>query len=109
MFIEKSFVNNYVYKTCGDTIVGGYPVQLLTHEAIDAKFENMSIPAGLVVDARQNTFSLHGGKKHRNVGQHELIGDELFNHLISAVSFYAPKQNATKRAFPSSQNKTKKK
>jgi len=109
MFIEKSFVNNYVYNKCGGETVGGYPVQLLTHEHIDAKFENMSIPAGLVVDARPNTLSLHGGKKHRNMGQHELIGDELFNHLISAVSFYAPKQNATKRAFPSSQNKTKKK
>ena len=109
MFIEKSFVNNYVYKTCGDTIVGGYPVQLLTHEHIDAKFENMSIPAGLVVDARPNTLSLHGGKKHRNMGQHELIGAELFDHLISAVSFHTAKQNSTKRILHSSQNKTKKK
>jgi hypothetical protein len=109
MFIEKSFVNNYVYNKCGDEMVGGYPVHLLTDKSMDAKFENMSIPAGLVVDTRPNTLSLHGGKKHRNVGQHELIGAELFDHLISAVSFYAPKQNATKRAFPSSQNKTKKK
>ena len=109
MFIEKSFVNNYVYKKSGDEMVGGYPVQLLSHEPMDAKFENMSIPAGLVVDTRPNSFSLQGGKKLRNVGEHELIGDELFDHLISAVSFHPPKQNSTKRVLPSSQNKTKKK
>jgi hypothetical protein len=109
MFIEKSFVNNYVYNKCGYEMVGGYPVQLLTEQSMDAKFENMSIPAGLVVDTRPNTLSLHGGKKHRNVGQHELIGDELFDHLISAVSFHTAKHNSTKRILHSSPNKTKKK
>jgi len=109
MFIEKSFVNNYVYKKSGDEMVGGYPVQLLTDQSMDAKFENMSIPAGLVVDTRPNTLSLHGGKKHRNVGQHELIGAELFDHLISAVSFHTAKHNSTKRILHSSPNKTKKK
>jgi hypothetical protein len=109
MFIEKSFVNNYVYKKSGDEMVGGYPVHLLTDKSMDAKFENMSIPAGLVVDTRPNSLSLHGGKKHRNVGQHELIGDELFDHLISAVSFHTAKHNSTKRIIHSSSNKTKKK
>jgi hypothetical protein len=111
MLIEKSFVNNYIYNKCGNEMVGGYPVQLLTDKQIDEKFENMGIPIGLVVEKRDRDF--YGGEKHFNKhqnGEHELIDDAMFDKLIGEVSYHEKgnNNNSTKKIRAGSKNKTKK-
>jgi hypothetical protein len=109
MLIEKSFVNNYIYNKCGNEMVSGYPVQLLTDKQIDATFENMGIPIGLVIDKVNSVF--HGGDKHFNKhqnGEHELIDHAMFDKLIGEVSYHAKGNNSTKKMKVGSKNKTKK-
>jgi hypothetical protein len=109
MLIEKPFVNNYIYNKYGNEMVGGYPVKLLTDTQMDAKFENMGIPIGLVIDKRDSVF--HGGDKHFNKhqnGEHELIDDAMFDKLIAQVSYHAKGNNSTKKMKVGSKNKTKK-
>lgn len=109
MLIEKSFVNNYIYNKCGNEMVGGYPVQLLTDKQMDAKFENMGIPVGLVVDKGNSVF--HGGDKHFNKhqnGEHELIDDAMFDNLIAQVSYHAKGNSSSRKIKAGSKNKTKK-
>ena len=109
MLIEKSFVNNYIYNKHGNEMVGGYPIQLLTDKQIDAKFENMGIPVGLVVDKGNSVF--HGGDKHFNKhqnGEHELIDDAMFDNLIGEVSYHAKGNSSSKKMKVGSKNKTKK-
>ena len=109
MLIEKSFVNNYIYNKCGNEMIGGYPVQLLTDKQMDAKFENMGIPVGLVVDKGNSVF--HGGDKHFNKhqnGEHELIDDAMFDNLIAQVSYHAKGNSSSRKIKAGSKNKTKK-
>lgn len=109
MLIEKSFVNNYIYNKCGNEMVGGYPVQLLTDKQMDAKFENMGIPVGLVVDKGNSVF--HGGDKHFNKhqnGEHELIDDAMFDNLIGEVSYHTKGNSSSRKIKAGSKNKTKK-
>ena len=114
MLIEKSFVNNYIYNKHNENepIMGGYPIISFfenKENALDAKFENIGIPIGLVVDRGYNVF--HGGDKHFNkhqIGEHELINDAMFDNLIGEVSYYARGNNSTKQMKAGSKNKTKK-
>ena len=114
MLIEKSFVNNYIYNKHNENepIVGGFPIISFFENKenfLDAKFENMGIPIGLVVDKGDTVF--HGGEKHFNKhqnGQHELIDDAMFDKLIGEVSYHAKGNNSTKKMKARSKNKTKK-
>jgi len=68
MQFEKSFVNNYIYNENSEPIVGGLPIRTLFNENIqlDTKFDNMSIPIGLVMEK-----SIH---KMNGYHPHEIIG-----------------------------------
>jgi hypothetical protein len=113
MLFEKSFVDNYVYKKDNKNIIitGGYPVNDLfekNDKDLDAKFENMAIPIGLVIEKTKKVN--YGGEKHFNKYQnseHELIDNDMFDHLIESVS-YGKKHNKTKKLKVDSNNKTKK-
>ena len=114
MLIEKSFVNNYIYNKLNENepIMGGYPIHSFfenKENKLDAKFENMGIPIGLVLDKGDSAF--HGGDKHFNkhqIGEHELINDAMFDNLIGEVSYHAIGNNSTKKMKVGSKNKTKK-
>jgi hypothetical protein len=115
MLIEKSFVNNYIYNKHNENepMIGGYPVLYFfenNENKLDAKFENMGIPIGLVVEKRDRDF--YGGEKHFNKhqnGEHELIDDAMFDKLIGEVSYHEKgNNNSTKKIRAGSKNKTKK-
>ena len=111
MQFEKSFVNNYVYNENNETIVGGYPIQLLhTEEDIDTKFDNMSIPIGLVIE--KVTDSMKGGNVNNysniNHSEMDLIDDNLFDSLINKISYRYPRNTTRKNNKGGYNNITKK-
>jgi hypothetical protein len=107
-------VDNYIYNKHNENepITGGYPISSFfenNENALDAKFENMGIPVGLVLDRGDIMF--HGGEKHFNKhqnGENELIDDAMFDNLIAQVSYHAKRNNSTKKMRGGSKNKTKK-
>jgi hypothetical protein len=111
MQFENSFVDNYIYNENNDTISGGYPINLLAiNEDLDAKFDNMSIPAGLVVT--KNIDKLTGGyNKHYKTNIQsivDLIDNDLFDNLINKISFKSSKNTTRKNNNGGSHNVTKK-
>jgi hypothetical protein len=111
MQFENSFVNNYIYNESNDILSGGYPINLLSsNEDLDAKFDNMSIPAGLVIT--KNIDKLTGGyNKHYKTNQQsvvDLIDDDLFDNLINKISYRPSKNNTRKNNNGGSHNVTKK-
>jgi len=110
MQFEKSFVDNYIYNENNETIVGGFPIQNLSPIPLDAKFENMSIPVGLVFE--KVIDNMKGGYvNHYKIAEESistLIDDDLFDNLINKIS-YREHKNITKRKHNGgSHNKTKK-
>lgn len=112
MQFEKSFVNNYIYNENSESMVGGLPIRALFDEKrqLDAKFDNMSIPIGLVVE--KNSDNMKGGYiSHYKIADqslHELIDDNLFDNLISKVSYREHKNTTKKNHVGGPRNKTKK-
>ena len=112
MQFEKSFVNNYTYNENSESMVGGLPIRALFDEnkQLDAKFDNMSIPIGLVVE--KNSDIMKGGYiSHYKMAHHsidELIDDNLFDNLISKVSYREHKNSTKKNQVRGPRNKTKK-
>ena len=111
MQFEKSFVNNYIYNENSESMVGGLPIRALFDEKrqLDAKFDNMSIPIGLVVEKRDNMkggYVSHYKMVHHSID--ELIDDNLFDNLISKVSYREHKNTTKKNHVEGQRNKTKK-
>jgi hypothetical protein len=109
MQFENSFVDNYVFHEDGDIISGGYPIQKLVLEPLDAKFDNMNIPTGLVMD-NVSTKTAVGGGAHYHKSQNsdmEVIDDELFTKLFHNIS-YKPDHKSTRKNLRDKRNITKK-
>lgn len=110
MQFEKSFVNNYVYNENNETLVGGYPIQNLSPIPLDAKFDNMAIPAGLVFEKIMDNMK-GGYVNHYKIAEQsvsDLIDDNLFDNLINKISYREHKNTTKKNHNGGSHNKTKK-
>ena len=111
MQFEKSFVDNYIYNENDDAIIGGYPINLLSiNQDLDAKFDNMAVPVGLVIT--KNIDKLSGGfSKHYKTTQQsivDLIDGDLFDNLINKISYRSSKNSSRKNNNGGSHNITKK-
>jgi hypothetical protein len=109
MQFEESFVDNYLYNEDVSPIVGGYPIQLLSNDTLDSKFDNMAIPIGLVLTKNDITG---GASQHYKLVQHsidDIIDDNLFDNLINKIS-YREHKNTTRKNYAGngSHNTTKK-
>jgi len=110
MQFEKSFVNNYIYNENSEPIVGGLPIRTLFNENIqlDTKFDNMSIPIGLVME--KSIHKMNGGYvSHYKIADqslHHLIDDNLFDNLINKVREH--KNTTRKNSNGGFHNRTKK-
>jgi hypothetical protein len=103
MQFEDSF--NYIYNENISPISGGFPIQSLN--SIDTKFDNMVIPAGLVIF--RDNFNGGNSQHYKNI-QHtieDVIDDNLFDNLINKIS-YREHKNTTRKKHAGSHNTTKK-
>ena len=110
MQFEKSFVNNYVYNENNERLIGGYPIQNLSPNQLDVKFDNMSIPVGLVFEKVMDTMK-GGYVNHYKITEQsisDLIDDNLFDNLINKISYREHKNTTKKKHNGGSHNKTKK-
>uniref|UniRef100_A0A6C0ERI9 Uncharacterized protein n=1 Tax=viral metagenome TaxID=1070528 RepID=A0A6C0ERI9_9ZZZZ len=110
MQFENSFVDNYIYNENNETLVGGFPIQKLSPIQLDAKFDNMSIPVGLVFEKVIDTMK-GGYVNHYKIAEQsisDLIDDNLFDNLINKISYREHKNTTKKRHNGGSHNKTKK-
>jgi hypothetical protein len=111
MQFEKSFVNNYIYNEQNEQIlVGGFPIQKLSPVPLDVKFDNMSIPVGLVFE--KVIDNMKGGYvNHYKTAEQSSVGiidDNLFDNLINKISYREHKNTTKKKHNGGSHNKTKK-
>jgi hypothetical protein len=108
MQFEKSFVDNYIYNENSELVVGGFPIQKLSPNQLDVKFDNMSIPVGLVFE--KVIDNMKGGYvNHYKIAEQsmsDLINDNLFDNLINKIREH--KNTTKKKHNGGSQNKTKK-
>jgi hypothetical protein len=110
MQFEKSFVNNYVYNENSEQIIGGFPIQNLSSNELDVKFDNMAIPAGLVIEKVMDNMK-GGYVNHYKIAEQsvsDLIDDALFDNLINKISYRQLKNTTKKNHHGGSRNKTKK-
>ena len=83
---------------------------LSSNEDLDAKFDNIAVPVGLVIT--KNIDKLSGGySKHYKTTQQsivDLIDGDLFDNLINKISYRPCKNTTRKNNNGGSHNITKK-
>jgi hypothetical protein len=110
MQFDKSFVDNYIYNENSEPVVGGFPIHKLSPNQLDVKFDNMSIPVGLVVE--KVIDNMKGGyANHYKIAEQsmsDLIDNNLFDNLINKISYREHKNTTKKKHNGGYHNITKK-